>query len=190
VRVKILLAGDVNVFRFDAVVAFAAALERYNTKHAERPPLQLLVLGQVPVEHLRELAFYRAVTVKSRATHEDSLRAMRDADLLYLPLAFHRKIRRIALYSLPTKLPEYLASGTTVFFHAPAGSATFDIAERYDLRPRLSSDDPSELDYVISEWASGVMDTRTNVHNAQRALNEEFNLQHLTRNFQAAFNAV
>jgi hypothetical protein len=186
VSTKILLAGDVNVFRFDAVLAFAAALERYNNKN-QRSPLQLLVLGEVPLEQSLALASYRSVTIRSRATHENSLRAMLDADLLYLPLAFSHVVRRIALYSLPTKLPEYLASGKMVFFHAPEGSATFEIARRYDLRPRVSSINPTELDYEIAEWMSGRIDVDRNASNAQRALREEFDLQTLAKNFQAAF---
>ena len=64
-------------------------------------------------------------------------------------------LSRISLYSLPTKLPEYLASGKSVFFHAPKDSAVFRVAERYDLTPRLASIDPVVLDGFVESWAEG-----------------------------------
>ena len=109
---------------------------------------------------------------------------MKAADLLYLPLAFCEKSSRISLYSLPTKLPEYLASGKSVFFHAPKESAVFRVAERYDLTPRLASINPEALDAFVETWAKdGVQSNGA----AKKALLEEFDIERLSKNFQAAF---
>jgi hypothetical protein len=110
---------------------------------------------------------------------------MKAADLLYLPLAFAKRSSRISLYSLPTKLPEYLAAGKTVFFHAPRESAMFRVAERYDLTPRLASIEPAALDAFVETWASG--NGADGVDKAQRALREEFDIDVLATRFQAAF---
>ncbi len=108
-RNQIFLAGDVNVFRFDAVLAFAEAIERHNY-HRENQ-IEFTVMGEVAQQHRSALSALSAVRLLSRGSHADCLKTMNAADLLYLPLAFCKRSSRISLYSMPTKLPEYLASG-------------------------------------------------------------------------------
>lgn len=181
---QVLLAGDVNVFRFDAVLAFAEAIERHNRRDADS--IDLTVMGEVADEHRRSLSDLRAVRLLKRQSHDACLSAMKTANLLYLPLAFGKQSARISLYSLPTKLPEYLASGKTVLFHAPKDSAVYRVAERYDLKPRLATIDRDALDEFVASLAqsdrNGNDALKTN-----RALQEEFDLQRLATRFQAAF---
>jgi len=177
---QVLLAGDVNVFRFDAVLAFAQAIERRG-----KGSIEFTVMGEVAEQHVAALSALRAVKLLSRRSHAECLEAMRAADLLYLPLAFAERSARISLYSMPTKLPEYLAVGRSVFFHAPQQSALFRVAERYDLAPRLPTIEARALDQFVDAW----MQTNGNgsALNAQRALREEFDLEQLAARFQAAF---
>ena len=180
---QVLLAGDVNVFRFDAVMAFAEAIERHNRRNGES--IEFTVMGEVAEQHRSSLSALRTVRMLTRRSHAECLDAMKAADLLYLPLAFGKKSSRISLYSLPTKLPEYLAAGKTVFFHGPRESAMFRVAERYDLTPRLATIEPAALDAFVETWASG--NGVDGVDNAQRALREEFDIDVLAARFQAAF---
>jgi hypothetical protein len=181
---QVLLAGDVNVFRFDAVIAFAEAIERHNRRNGEA--IEFTVMGDVAEQHRSSLSALRAVRMLSRRSHSECLDAMKAADLLYLPLAFGKKSSRISRYSLPTKLPEYLATGKSVFFHAPQESAVFRVAERYDLTPRLSTIEPPALDTFVETWANGNGANCTD--KAKRALQEEFDIDRLAARFQAAFS--
>jgi hypothetical protein len=182
---QILLAGDVNVFRFDAVIAFAEAIERNNQRRGES--IEFTVMGEVAEQYRSALSALRAVKLLSRRSHAECLSAMKTADLLYLPLAFCKRSSRISLYSLPTKLPEYLAAGKSVFFHAPKESAVFRVAERYDLTPRLATIDPDVLDEFVDSWAAADQNGNENILKAKRALREEFDLKRLATRFQAAF---
>jgi hypothetical protein len=182
---KILLAGDINVFRFDAVIAFAQAIERHNQRSKE--PIEFTAMGEVAEQHRAALSSLGAVRLLDRQSHAECLQAMKAADLLYLPLAFSKRSSRISRYSLPTKLPEYLASGKSIFFHAPKESAVFRFAERYDLKPRLASIDAGALDGFVNSWTQAHANGNGNLLNVQRALNEEFDLKRLAARFQAAF---
>lgn len=182
---QVLLAGDVNVFRFDAVIAFAEAIERHNRRNGES--IGFTVMGDVAEQHRSSLSALRAVKMLSRRSHAECLDAMKDADLLYLPLAFARKSSRISLYSLPTKLPEYLATGKSVLFHAPQASAVYRVAERYDLTPRLATIDPAALDAFVANWTNGNGNGTDCIDKAKRALREEFDIDTLAERFQAAF---
>lgn len=178
---QVLLAGDVNVFRFDAVIAFAEAIERHNRRTGES--IGFTVMGEVAEQHRSSLS--GLVKMLSRRSHSECLDAMKAADLLYLPLAFGKKSSRISRYSLPTKLPEYLATGKSVFFHAPQDSAVFRVAERYDLTPRLATTEPAALDAFVETLANGNGANYTD--KAHRALREEFDIDRLAARFQAAF---
>jgi len=180
---QVLLAGDVNVFRFDAAIAFAEAIERHNRRNGEA--IEFTVMGDVAEQHRSSLSALRAVKMMSRRSHSECLDAMKAADLLYLPLAFDKKSSRISRYSLPTKLPEYLATGKSVFFHAPRESAVFRVAERYDLTPRLATVEPAALDAFVETWANG--NGANCMEKAKRALREEFDIDRLAAQFQAAF---
>jgi hypothetical protein len=182
---RVLLAGDVNVFRFDAVVAFAQAIERHNRIHGRS--IKFTILGEIAEQYRPSLSALSCVELLGRQTHSECLNAMRAADLLYLPLAFCKQSTRISKYSMPTKLPEYLASGQTVFFHAPADSAAFQVAERYDLTPRLATTHPKALDKFVDDWASRRVNATASVIRARTALLEEFDINRLSQDFQAAF---
>jgi len=181
---QVLLAGDVNVFRFDAVIAFAEAIERHNRRGGQA--IEFTVMGEVAEQHKSALTSLRAVSLLSRRSHSECLNAMKTADLLYLPLAFCKRSARISLYSLPTKLPEYLATGKSVFFHAPKESAVFRVAERYDLTPRLASIDADALDAFVETWTSA-HHNGAETKKARNALHTEFDLDRLAAHFQAAF---
>jgi hypothetical protein len=180
-RRQVLLTGDVNVFRFDAVIAFAEAIARHNRRNGES--IEFTVMGEVAEQHRPSLS--GLVKMLSRRSHSECLEAMKAADLLYLPLAFGKKSSRISRYSLPTKLPEYLATGKSVFFHAPQESAMFRVAERYDLMPRLATIEPAALDAFLETWANG--NGLNCADKAKRALREEFDIDMLATRFQAAF---
>jgi hypothetical protein len=182
---KVLLAGDVNVFRFDAVVAFAEAVERYNL--ARKQAIEFTIFGEIAEQYRPSLSALRCVKLVGRKSHSECLSAMKSADLLYLPLAFCKQSNRIARYSMPTKLPEYLASGKTVLFHAPADSAAFKVAERYDLTPRLATINPTALDTFVEDWTSRKEKDAAPIIRARTALLEEFDINTLSRNFQSAF---
>jgi hypothetical protein len=182
---QVMLAGDVNVFRFDAVIAFAEAIERYNQRRQQA--IEFKVMGEVAEQHRAPLSALKSARLLSRRSHAECLEAMRAADLLYLPLAFCKQSARISLYSLPTKLPEYLASGKSVFFHAPEESAVFQVAERYDLTPRLATIDAAALDAFVEQWAEGNQDGADSLVRAKNALNQEFDIDTLAARFQSAF---
>lgn len=182
---QILLAGDVNVFRYDAVIAFAEAIERHNQQRGTA--IEFTVMGEVAEQHRSSLSNLRAVKLLSRRSHVECLEAMKAADLLYLPLAFGRRSARISLYSMPTKLPEYLASGKSVFFHAPKDSAVFRVAERHNLTPRLASIDQDALDAFVQSWTNGNLHDDGAFARAKNALREEFDIEQLAARFQSAF---
>ncbi len=62
------------------------------------------------------------VYVHPQISYNQALNVQRDADILFLPLAFNSPIPEVIRTSSPNKMGEYLASGRPVLAHAPEDS--------------------------------------------------------------------
>jgi glycosyltransferase involved in cell wall biosynthesis len=72
--------------------------------------------------------------------------ALSAADALVLPVNFDADSVAFIRYSMPTKVPAYLASGTPVLVYGPRGVAQVDYAAEYGWGEVVSDRDPSALD--------------------------------------------
>jgi glycosyltransferase involved in cell wall biosynthesis len=68
------------------------------------------------------------------------------ADALALPVNFDADTIRYIRYSMPTKVPSYMASGTPVLVYGPSGVAQVDYAKREGWGHVVSERDPAALD--------------------------------------------
>jgi glycosyltransferase involved in cell wall biosynthesis len=71
------------------------------------------------------------------------------ADLLVLPLDFAEKDLAFARYSMPTKVSEYLGSGTPVLLYCPEDTAVADYAARAGWGALVGKRDPDALAHAI-----------------------------------------
>jgi glycosyltransferase involved in cell wall biosynthesis len=55
-------------------------------------------------------------------SHSEILTVLRNADILYLPLAFESPIPEVIMTASPGKTGEYLSVGRPILVHAPKGS--------------------------------------------------------------------
>lgn len=74
-------------------------------------------------ELARELAESEAVEYAGFAEKPRNYELLKSADLLVLPVTFDEEEMRWVRLSMPTKLPEYLASGTPTLVYGPRGVA-------------------------------------------------------------------
>jgi glycosyltransferase involved in cell wall biosynthesis len=80
----------------------------------------------------KDLEISHAVRLHDAIIDDDVFFSMiHDADILVLPVNFDPTSIRLIRYSMPTKLPAYLASGTPVLVYGPAGVAQVDDAARH-----------------------------------------------------------
>jgi hypothetical protein len=63
----------------------------------------------------------------------------------------------------------------------------FQVAERYDLRPRLATIEARALDVFVEQWAEGKQNGVDSLARAKKALNQEFDIDTLAARFQSAF---
>lgn len=96
------------------------------------------------------LSGLRAVRLRPQfAAWDDYVAAVATADMLLLPVNFDAASVRYIRYSMPTKVPEYLASGTPVLVYGPAEVAQVEYALRDGWGLPVTARDPVELAAAI-----------------------------------------
>lgn len=181
----ILYTGGMNVFRFDAVLAFAEGLHRFREQSGR--PVTLTLLGPEPDRaHAERLAPYPFVRTEPWVGNDACQQRMARADVLYLPLSFQDSVARIAELAMPTKFSEYLASGRPTIFHAPRGSEVQALAHRAGLPLTINSVDPQEICRLLQGLDRDGVDLADYQTRAQRLLREEFDQDVLRERLQLA----
>ncbi|MFQ5458069.1 MAG: glycosyltransferase, partial [Myxococcota bacterium] len=79
----------------------------------------------------------------------EAMRLQREADLLYLPLAFETPWEDEIRTVYPTKAVEYLLSGTPILLHAPPGCYTVEDARRYGWAYVVDTQNPAALGEAV-----------------------------------------
>lgn len=75
--------------------------------------------GSWASQNLRQLIDNISIHHVPHFTPEEGLRLRQTADLLIHPISFDSASRRFIQYSFPTKIPEYLGSGTPILIYGP-----------------------------------------------------------------------
>jgi glycosyltransferase involved in cell wall biosynthesis len=85
-----------------------------------------------PVDVIRErVTIHPSISLNNTITDDELFFAtLADADLLVLPVNFDRRSIRYIRYSMPTKVPAYLISGTPILVYGPTSVAQVDYALR------------------------------------------------------------
>ena len=153
---NILYTGAMNMFRFDAVLAFAEGLRRFREQSGR--DVTLTLLGPTPDrEYSAALAPYTFIKTEPWVDNAQCQRRMAEADVLYLPLSFESKLDRIANLAMPTKFSEYLASGRPTIFHVAEQSEVQSLASAAGLPLTLNTVDPDAIkNFLVGINTAGV----------------------------------
>ncbi len=177
---NILYTGAMNMFRFDAVLAFAEGLRQFRQRSGR--DVTLTLLGPAPDrEYTEGLARFEFIRTEPWVDNEACLRRLAGADLLYLPLSFEDKLARIANLAMPTKFSEYLASGRPAIFHVPAVSEVQALAAKAGLPLTLNTVDPEAICAFLARLDADGLDEAAYQRQASWLLDTEFNPAALRR---------
>jgi glycosyltransferase involved in cell wall biosynthesis len=116
-EVKIVYTGDVYEAHYDAFRNLVAAIEKTG-----RDDLRLHVYSGRSREVLKREGISGPVACHGDRAPSEMPGVQREADLLFLPLAFNSPYPDLVRTSATTKLGEYLATGRPVLVHAPPDS--------------------------------------------------------------------
>ncbi|HAO47486.1 MAG TPA: glycosyltransferase [Ferruginibacter sp.] len=120
---SILYAGRIGTGIQDSLESLAQAVDKVNNEL--KTSIQMVLQTKDRPEWIEK---YRCAKHKPMVTYSELPKVFAEADFLYLPYDFSAESIRFIKYSMPTKAPEYMVSGTPVIVFGPAETALVEDA--------------------------------------------------------------
>jgi glycosyltransferase involved in cell wall biosynthesis len=143
---KIVYTGDVYEAHYDAFRNLMAAIELL-----ARPEIKLHLYTDRSLEELAACGISGPIVRHSQRSPDEMPRIQMEADILFLPLAFHSPYPNLVRTSATTKLGEYLAARRPVIVHAPPDCFPAAYFRQHDCGMVVDRLDPSLLAQKISQ---------------------------------------
>jgi glycosyltransferase involved in cell wall biosynthesis len=116
-KIKIVYTGAVYHAHYDAFHNLLAAIQQIG-----RPEIKLHIFTAQRSAELEREDICGPVEYHHHVALSQVIEVQRQADILFLPLAFNSPIPEVIKTSAPGKMGEYLASGRPILVHAPPNS--------------------------------------------------------------------
>ena len=109
-----------------------------------------------PAERLRQLGITLTSWLEiTQASPQQVPHVLSNADVLFLSLAFDERWAPVVRTAFPTKLAEYLASGTPILVHAPAYATAATYVRRHECGLVIETPDPGALSTALLRLGTG-----------------------------------
>jgi len=83
--------------------------------------------------------------------YDDLPRVFAESDILLLPYDFHMAALKFIKYSMPTKVPEYMITGTPIIIFAPEVTALVKYAKKYNWAKVITKNDINAVTCAITQ---------------------------------------
>jgi glycosyltransferase involved in cell wall biosynthesis len=114
----------------------------------------------------------------------------RNADILFLPLAFGSDYPDIIRTSAPAKMGEYLASGCPVLVHAPQDSFVSWFFKKYQCGLVVDEDNPELLARAVIHLVNDDKLCQELTHNAYVVAKTDFDIKSIQKKFHDVLNGL
>jgi hypothetical protein len=121
---------------------------------------------------------------------QESLAIQHDADMLFLPLAFHSPIPEVLRTSAPGKMGEYLSSGRPILVHAPQDSFLSWFFRQHRCGVVVDSPDCGLLADAVRDILAGSGDLPEMILRARRIADAEFDEVNQAKLFHSYIQSV
>lgn len=181
--IRIVYTGAVYDAHYSAFRNLLAAMPRTGI-----PDLTLHIYTPQSPKQIRSFGITGPVVIHKARPNNEIPSIQRNADILFLPLAFNSPYPDIIRTSAPGKTGEYLAAGKPVLVHAPNDSFISWFFEKYHCGDVASEDDPDILAERICRLVRDEEYRRELVENAYRVARDQFDAAPQRHKFIALIN--
>ena len=113
----------------------------------------------------------------------------RNANILFLPLAFHTETQEVLRTSAPAKLGEYLAAGRPILVHAPRNSFVAHHIRSNNAGILVDQLNPNAIQAALEVISTDLKSGQTLIENAIK-LSRDYDLAHVRRQFWSVIENV
>ena len=182
--IRIRFIGNLlHLQHFQAIEDIATAVRQHNRTN-KRPASLEIFGGEYPEGCSEEILHPDEVTYHGRIDLVDRISTIAEADLLAIPFTFNPGYFEEYRLSIPTKLPENLATGIPVLMYGPKGMAATDFCLRHDLATVLTKRSVPDLLKVIKDLAENPTPFREKASSAQQFARLKLSAAATSKHFQ------
>ena len=133
---------------------------------------------------------YKNVEHHHFVSYDELPRVFSQADFLLLPYDFSQKSIKFIKYSMPTKAPEYMVSGTPVIVFAPEVTAVVKHAKEYNWAKVITENNISEIAEAIKQLIESKVLRQTIAQNAIKVAENNHSSIDVTSQFKNVILSV
>lgn len=133
---------------------------------------------------------YNCVEHRSFVNYQDLPKVFAEADFLILPYDFSNTSLSFIKYSMPTKAPEYMASGTPILIFAPRDTALVRYAEKLGWAVCVTDNKVEILTNAIKEFIQKKEKRHSIAQNAVHIAEQIHNSKTVSVKFKESINSV
>jgi glycosyltransferase involved in cell wall biosynthesis len=146
-QVRIVYTGRIYEAHYDAFRNMLSAIEQVGQSDVKLH----LYTAEKPIDLARQGIKGAAVVLHDHCSPSEVVKVQRQADILFLPLAFSSPYPKVINTSSPGKIGEYLTTGRPILVHAPSESFVSWYFRRNECGVVVDRDDPMELAGAIQQ---------------------------------------
>ncbi|MBN1635047.1 MAG: glycosyltransferase [Deltaproteobacteria bacterium] len=171
-NINIVYTGSIYHAHFDAFRNLIAALN-----HIGRDDIKVHLFTAQSEYELRQHGISGPMIVHHEHIHEtDVPKALRQADVLFLPLAFNSSIQEVVRTSAPGKTGEYLSVARPILVHAPQDTFLSWYFAQHSCGVVVNNNDPHILAKQLISLLENKKAQSTMSRNARKAAEQDFSL--------------
>ena len=175
----ILYAGRIGLGIDKSLEQIAKSIDLLNEKYDLCLKFNLQV-AEIPMW----TAKYKCVKVYNFVQYSQLPKTFSEADFLILPYDFSKESIRYIQYSMPTKAPEYMISGTPIIIFSPKSTALVKYAEKYQWAQLITENTVQSLSQGIKALIDNKELRIKIASNAKRIAEEKHNSFTVSNNFK------
>jgi len=175
----ILYAGRIGLGIDTSLELIAKAIEQVN----EELKISVKLILQTQEKPLC-ISKYKSVIHNNFVSYTDLPKVFSESDFLLLPYDFSQKSIKYIRYSMPTKAPEYMISGSPIIIFAPEVTAIVKYANEHNMAKVISNSDISEIAKGIKQLIENKNLRQQIAQNAKDIAERNHNSINVTNHFR------
>ncbi|MBS1737853.1 MAG: glycosyltransferase [Bacteroidetes bacterium] len=183
--INILYAGRIGLGIDTSLETIAQAIK----EAASVSQLHIKFILQTP-EKPEWINKYDCVVHQPQVPYEELPERLAAADFLVLPYDFSEKSIKYIKYSMPTKAPEYMMSGTPIILFAPEDTAVVKYCQKYNCAQLITNQEVSAIIEGILELINCKGKREEMASNAINIVESKHDSLKITKEFAAAISSV
>lgn len=184
-HISILYSGRIGIGVSETIINIAKAIELLNQKGIKA--VFYIQSTNIPAKLIRKLKIYNNVNVNDIVPYESIPMVFSSADILILPVDFNSKSQKFMKFSMPTKVSEYMISGTPIILYCSESVSLHNHALKNGWAYIVSEDNVESVAKGIIDLSNDIKLRKTLGENAFNYAVNNFNSATIRESFRETF---